>query len=145
MPILHSPGVDDAGAVRPDQADAGFVDGFLHVQHVEGRHAFGDADDQLHAGVHGFQDGVLGKRCRYVDHRGVSLGLAYGILHGVEHRQAQVLGTALTRGHATNDLGADLQRLFGVESPVLAGETLHQHFRIFVDQYAHFEILMRCR
>ena len=38
-----------------------------------------------------------------------------------------------------------VQRLFGVESTVLAGEALHQHFRIFVYQYAHFEILMRCR
>ncbi|MOA45758.1 hypothetical protein D3C78_1681920 [compost metagenome] len=56
-----------------------------------------------------------------------------------------MLGTALARGHATDNLGADFQRLFGVESTVLAGEALHQHFRIFVYQYAHFEILMRCR
>src|SRR5574343_240595 len=136
---------DDTRAVRADQADAGFVHGFFHVQHVQGGHAFGDAHDQLHAAVDGFQDGVFGESCRYVDNRSVSLGFAYGVFHGVEYRQAQVLAATFARGDTANHLGAHFQRLLGVESTVLAGETLHQHFRIFVYQYAHFEILMRCR
>lgn len=52
-----------AGAVRADQADAGFVHGFLYIQHVQRRHAFGNADDQLHARINRFQDRILGKRC----------------------------------------------------------------------------------
>ncbi|XPE60172.1 hypothetical protein ACNKHQ_03350 [Shigella flexneri] len=61
MPILHSPGVMTPGS-RADHAHAGFLQLHLDVQHVQGRDAFGDGDDELDAGIDGFQDGVLAER-----------------------------------------------------------------------------------
>src|SRR5690606_20706694 len=48
-----------------------------------------------------------------------------------------VLGAALARGHAADDLGAVVEHLLGVEGALLAGEALHDHLGVLVDQNAH--------
>src|SRR5690606_9666902 len=128
----------DARAVRADQDHAQFVALDLGFEHVDGRDAFGDADDQLDAAEGRFQDRVLAERSRNVDHAGGGASLFNGFLYGVEHRQAQVSGTALARGHAANHLGAVGDGLFGVESALRAGEALADYLGVFIDQDAHY-------
>ncbi|KAF1856457.1 hypothetical protein Lal_00048580, partial [Lupinus albus] len=108
-------GSDHARAVRADQAYAQLVALDLGFQHVDGRDAFGDADDQLDAAESRFEDGILAERSRNVDHRCVGAGGFHGFLDGVEHRQAEVGGAALAGGHAANHLGAVGDGLLGVE------------------------------
>ena len=67
-------------------------------------------------------------------------GLNYSldrILHGVEHRQADVILAGLARGHAADQLGAVIERLLGVEGALRASETLTDHPRLLVDQNCH--------
>ena len=89
--------------------------------------------DDRDAGRGGFQDGVGRERWRHVDHRGVGAGGLYGILDGVEHRQADVLAAALAGRDAADHLGAVIEHLLGVEGTLRAGETLHDDFGVFID------------
>jgi hypothetical protein len=103
--------------------------------------AFGDADDHLDAGIRRFEDGIGRERRRHVDHRGVGAGFAHGIVHGVEHRQADVRAAALARGHAADQFGAVFEHLLGMEGALLAGEALGDDLGVLVDQNAHGSIL----
>ena len=58
MPILHSPGVMTPGQFGPIRRDLRALQRALHLDHVEHRNAFGDADDQRNFRVDRFQDGV---------------------------------------------------------------------------------------
>ncbi len=62
----------------------------LHLDHVEHRNAFGDADDQRDLGVDRLEDRVGGERRRHVDHATRRAGLRLGLGDGVEHRQAEM-------------------------------------------------------
>jgi hypothetical protein len=68
------------------------------------RNAFGDAGDDLDAGVGRFQDGVAGEGGRHVDHAGVGAGGGDRFVHGVEHRLAQMGGAALAGADAADQL-----------------------------------------
>jgi hypothetical protein len=61
---------DHAWAVRADQGNTQLVALNFSVQHVQGRNAFGDANDQLDAAERRFQDGVFAERSRNVDNAG---------------------------------------------------------------------------
>ena len=129
---------DHAWAVRADQDHAQLVALDLGFEHVDGRDAFGDADDQLDAAHGRFKDRVLAERSRNVDHAGGGASLLNCFTHGVEHRQIQVSGAAFARSHAANHLGAVGDGLFGVESTLRAGEALADNFGVFIDQDAHY-------
>ena len=107
---------DHAWAVRADQDYAQLVALNFSVQHVQGRNAFGDANDQLDAAEGCFQDRVFAERSWNVDHAGGGASGSYSIFHGVEHWQTQVLGAAFTRRNATDHLGAVFDGLLGVET-----------------------------
>ena len=137
MPTLASPGRDDAGAVGADQTGRHAVQVGADPDHVQHRDAFGDADDELDAGVGGLQDGVGGKAGRHVDDGGVGLGGVHRLAHRVEHRDAGHPAAALARRHAGDDVGAILQHLPGVKLALAAGDALHNQACVFVDQNAH--------
>ena len=58
-------------------------------------------------------------------------------LHGVEHRQAQVLLAAAPGRDAADQLGAVGDGLLGMEGALLAGEALADDPGVLVDQDAH--------
>ena len=68
---------DDARAVRPDQPRVLALQELPRPHHVERRNAFGDADDQRHAGVGGFHDRVGRERRRHEDHGRIRAGLLH--------------------------------------------------------------------
>src|SRR5690606_37135244 len=141
---------DDARAVRADQDHVGvLLEHVLHAQHVQHRDALGDGDDDLDAGRGRLEDRVGRERRRDVDDRSIGAGGVDRLAHGVEHRQLDVGGAALAGGHAADDLGAVLHHLGGMEGALLAGEALHDHLRVLVDQNGHclevLEILVGCR
>jgi hypothetical protein len=89
MPILHSPEVMMPGQLGPISLRAVGAQRGLDVKHVQHRNAFGDADDDLDAGIGRFQDRVGGERGRHVDHRRLRAGLPHRVAHGVEHGQVR--------------------------------------------------------
>jgi hypothetical protein len=70
----------------------------------------------------------------HVDDRSVGAGALHGVGNGVEDRQVDMGGATLARGHAANNLGAVLDHLSGVEGALLAGEALHDHLGVLIDQ-----------
>src|SRR3546814_5863195 len=67
-PDLAFVGGQHTGAVRADQSRFRARQRALHLDHVEHRNAFGDADDQLHLGVDRLEDRVGGERRRSEEH-----------------------------------------------------------------------------
>src|SRR6476660_3991366 len=135
-------GADDAGAVRAHQHRALLfgiaVEVALHSHHVLRRDAVGDRADQLYAGVGGFHDGVGAEGRRHEGDAGGGSGRLHRFLHGVEHRQALMLGAAFARGNAANHVGAVLHHFLGVEGSFVARHALDDDRGGFVDKNAHW-------
>ena len=108
-------------------------------QHVEGRHALGDADDQRHAGVGRLEHRVGREGRGDEDARGVRAGLRDRLGDGVEDRHAAVEGrlAALARRDAGDDVRAVLEHRGRVELALAAGDALDQEPRLAVDEDAH--------
>src|SRR5690606_23587833 len=129
---------DDAGAVRPDQPAIGVIRQHrLHAHHVEHRHALGDADDQLDAGVRRLEDRVRGERRRHVDHARRRARLALGLRDRVIDRQPQMLAAAASRRDAGDDFRAVLEALLGVERALTPRKPLRDDLRLLADEDAH--------
>src|SRR5262249_27745812 len=91
------------------------------------------ADDKRNFGVDRFADGVRGTHRRNVNDARVCLRFRPRFRDRVEHRKIEMRRAALTGRNASDHLGAVLDRLFGMECSVLAGETLTNIFRFFFD------------
>ncbi len=130
-------GRQDARAVRPDQARLGALQRLLHLDHVEHRNAFGDADDQFDLGIDGFQDRVGREGGRHVDGRRGGAGLRLGFGDGVEHRQFQVGRATLAGRDAADHLGAVGNGLAGVEGALGAGDALADDLGFGINQNGH--------
>src|SRR3569623_1880237 len=128
---------DHSRAVGADQPRIVRFQRRLHLEHVDHRNALGDAYDSSDAGVGGFQYRIGRVRCRHVDHGGVRLGGRDGVAHGIEHRPFEMELPALARRYAADQLRAVFDGLLGVKRALLAGETLTDHARIFIDQNRH--------
>ena len=109
----------------------------LHLQHVHHRHALGDADDQRQPGVDRLEDGIGGEWRRHIDDGGIGAGGLDGFANGIEHRQVEVGGAALTGGDAADHLGAVGDGLLGMECPLRAGEALADDFGVGIDENGH--------
>src|SRR5690606_5517759 len=128
---------DDARAIRPDQPGAAALQHGFDADHVEHRHALGDADDELDAGVGRFEDRVRRERRWHVNDANRGAGRALRVRDGIEDRQPEVLLAAAARRHAADHLRAVGQALLRVERALLAGQALANNFRLGVDQNAH--------
>ena len=117
-------GGDDARAVGTDETAVAAVEGAFHPHHVENGNAFGDADDQRHAGVDRLEDRIRGEGRRNVDDRSVGLGFLHRLGDGIEHRQAEMRLPALAGCDAADHGSAVIDRLFGMEGALRAGEAL---------------------
>src|SRR5699024_9469936 len=115
---------DDAGTVRADQQRIGVGQRRTYAQHVQHRNVFGNADNQLDAGIGGFQNGVGGEWRRRVNHAGVSTGCGDRFTAGIEYRYAQMLLTATARRDTADQLRAIGLALFGMEAALAAGNAL---------------------
>ena len=109
MPILHLPGEMTPGTIGADEARFFEVDGGGNADHVDHRNAFGDADDERHFGVGGFENGVGGVRRRNENHARVGAGGFYGFADGVEDGAFEMLRAAFAGRNAADDVGAVLE------------------------------------
>ena len=107
--------------------------------------AFGDACDDAYSGRCRFENGVCRECRRYVDHRGIGAGLAYRVLHGVEYGSPEMYFSASSRGDAAHEIRSVLDRLFGVERSLPAGESLANDPRAPVDQYASWRVALETK
>ena len=132
-------GCDDARAVRADEANAGLgLERFLDAHHVHDRDALGDAHDEFHARVGGFEDAVGGPGRRHEDHGGVAAGLLPRLGHRVEDGDRPVEGLAApARGDAGDDVGAIVAAAARVERARLTGDALHEQASVFVNEDGH--------
>lgn len=72
-------GLDDAGAVRANQARLALRlhDGF-NSNHIQCRNALSNAHDEVHFCLDGFKDGISGERWGDVDDSGISACILLG-------------------------------------------------------------------
>src|SRR5690554_2003224 len=135
---LACAGRDDAGAVRANEAAVGAFEVFLDLDHVEDGNAFGDADDQFDASFGRFHDGVGSERRRNEDHGCVCAGCGARFRDGVEDGDVDFKeGTALSGGHAANELGAVCAALRRVEGACRASDALTDKLGIFINENRH--------
>ena len=130
-------GRDDPRAVRPDEDALRSAERALHPHHVEDRDALGDAHDQFDPGIDRFEDRVGGIGRRHINDTSRRAGPGARLLDRVEHRQVEMLGAALARGHAADHPRAVGDRLLGVKGALRAGEALADHRRRRIDQDRH--------
>ena len=138
MPILHSPGVMMPGQFGPMRRD--FLAGHLrfHPHHVHHRNSFGDADDQLDAGIDRFQDSIRRARRRHENDRDVATGFLARFPDGVEDRHlAFKLLPAFPGRDASDHIGPVFHALLGMESARAAGDALHAEPSVFIDENRH--------
>src|ERR1700689_2202214 len=128
---------DHARAIGADEARFGTREHALDLDHVEPGYALGDADAQRHFGVDRLQYGVGGEGRRHVDGAGIGAGGGHRVLHGVEHRQVEMLRAAFTRRDAAHHLGAVGDCLLGMKSALCAGEALAHDLGVAADQNRH--------
>jgi hypothetical protein len=83
---------DYARTIRSDQTRVRSAQRAFDLDHVEDRHAFGDADHDAHAGIDRLEDRVTGKGWRHVDSARIRAGRRDRFFHSVEHRQAEMRG-----------------------------------------------------
>ncbi len=130
-------GGDDAGAIGADEARFFEVERGGDADHVDDGNAFGDADDERHFGVGGFENGVGGEWRRNENDGGVGAGGFYGFADGVEDGAFEMLRAAFAGRDAADDVGAVVDHLLRVESAFAAGETLDDEACFFVYENAH--------
>ena len=126
-------GGDDAGAVGADETRLRVLELLPDLHHVVDRDALGDADDERQAGVLSFEDGVCGEGWRNKDDGGVGAGFGDGLLDGIEDRPALVGGATFTGRYTADDFGSVFGASLGVEGAFLAGDSLNNQARIFID------------
>ena len=109
----------------------------MDPQHVVRRHALGDADHGVDAGVDRLVDGVGGERRRHEDHRRVRTLLDDRLGDGVEDGHALDVLAALARRHARDELRPVGAVAEAVEAALRAGQALDDEPRVVVDDDRH--------
>ncbi len=126
MPILQRPGEMMPGTVRSDQARVPRLQELPNLHHVHRGNALGDADDERHAGIGGFHDGVGCARRRNKDYRCVGAGFLHRVAYRVEDGPAFMRGAALAGSDAADHRGSIRSGILGVEGPFAPRQSLHQ-------------------
>ncbi len=110
----------------------------LDPDHVVDGNPFGDADDELHAGVGRLENRVRGEWRRDEDHRSVRARLADGVGNRVENRNALVDRSALPGRHSGDDLRAVFAAGEGMEAPFPPRQPLDEQARLFSGPDRHY-------
>ncbi len=142
-PDLAFPRRYDSRAVRPDEPRSALAEVRKDPHHVEDRHALGDADDELDAGVRRFADRIRRERRRHVDDARVGPRLGHRLGHRVEDGDAAVgLLPALAGRDPAHDLRPVSDHLARVERSVPARYSLYDHAGFLVDENAQVLLLI---
>src|SRR5690625_4478176 len=129
--------LDDARAVRTDQARTFLLDEGVNLCHIADRDDLRYTDNHFDAGFGLFHDGIRGKRRRHKDDRGIGSFLLHGLTNGVEHRPVEVSLTALAGRYAAHQFRTVFDHLTGVERPFRAGKALDDQPDIIANEDAH--------
>ena len=131
---------EHARAVRAEDARRREVsrDRVVEARFVVHRDAFGDDDDELEPGFGRFDHRVGGEAGGHDHHRRGRAGLLHRFGDRREHRDAFDVGAGLLGCDPADDLRAVLAVAQPVEAALAAGEPLHDHLRVGVDENAHF-------
>ena len=116
-------GLDNTGAVRSNKTGLvlGLHDG-LDLDHVEGGDALSDADNEIHLGLDGLQDGVGSEGRGDVNDGSFGASSGLGIGDGAVDGKSEVRGAGFALVNSTNDLSAVGEGLLGVESTLKNNE-----------------------
>ncbi len=143
MPTLAWPGEMMPGQLGPMRRQPESFSAGHHPHHVQGGDALGDAHRHLDPAGGGLQNGVGGKGRGHEDQGSVGPRVFNRLGHGVEHRDLVHLLAAFARGHPGHHLGAVFGAGPGMERAFLAGNPLHHHSCVVIDQNAHMSPFIR--
>lgn len=127
-------GSNDTGTVGADKSGLGL--GLEHVNdsdHVVLGDTLSDTDHKGQLGLNGLLDRGGSKRRGNEDGGGVASGLLHGLGDGAEDGETEMGLAGLLGVGSSNDLGAVVNGLLGVEGSLLSGESLVQHLGVGVD------------
>ncbi len=140
--FLAASGGHEAGAVRADQARPRVFQRVLHSHHVHDRDALGDADDQLHTGVHRLKDRIGRERRRDENRGGCGSRFTHRLANGVENgNHIREFLSAFAGGHAGHEFRPVIKRELCVACAEGAGDALHEDFGVFVNEDGHGFVL----
>lgn len=132
--VLESYRSDDTRAVGANKSGLALgLEDVGDADHVVLGDTLGDTDNERDLGLNGLLDTLCGNGGRNEDGRGGSASLLDGVGDGSEDGLAQVCLSGLLGVGTTNNVGAVLDGLLGVESSLLAGETLEEDLGLVVD------------
>lgn len=127
-------GGNDTGAVGADQTGLGLgLEHVDHSDHVVLGDTLSDTHDERELGLDGLLDRGGGKRRGHEDGGGVAAGVLHGLGDGAEDGETEMGLAGLLGVGSSDDLGAVVDGLLGVEGSLLSGEALVEHLGVGVD------------
>ena len=137
MPIFAPPTVKMPGQFGPSRRELGVFDNVDCPDLVLDGDAFGDADDEINAGVHGLHDAVGGPARGDEDAGRIRPRRVLGRADRIEDGDALHRHPALAGRDAADDLGAVLDHLRRVELALAARDALDDNLGVLVYEDAH--------
>jgi hypothetical protein len=93
--------------------------------HIQGRDALGNANNELDPGIGSLQYGISRKRSGNEDNTRIGAGLSYSALYGIEHGNTIQIGPSLIWSNTGNHICPILYTAARVEAALTAGDTLN--------------------
>jgi len=114
-----------------------------YSNHIYGWNAFCETDNNLNACFNCFQNGISGKRGWYKNCRCIGAGSINRCLYCIENGNAFERLRTLARGNPSNNIGSVFYHLPRMECTLVAGYTLNNYTRMFINYDAHFSTSFR--
>ena len=132
-------GADDSRTVWAEQTSVGVIalQRGIYPRFILRGHTLSDAHDELHACGSSLKDRRGRRLGWHRDERCICTGRSDRLSNAVEHGNAFDVLTALAGGDTSDHLRAIGAVSQPVELPLAAGEALHDHFGVFVDEDRH--------
>ena len=138
MPILHSSGVMTPGQFGPIKASFLAFHVTFHFDHIQNRNTFRDTDDKIKFRINRFHNRISSEWSRYIDNRCIRACCFYSFCNCIEYRYTPSTScSAFARCYSADNLRAVFKHLFCMEKTCCTCNTLSNHFRIFINKYAH--------
>src|SRR6266852_741188 len=118
-------GRDYTGTIRSNEATLGSSENIGDTDHVQRGNAFGDADDERHLRVGGFENGVGRIRWRNENDGSIRARSFHRFGDRVEYRALEMFASAFAGSHTANDVCSVLNHLLSVKSSFAAGKSLN--------------------
>src|SRR5699024_611196 len=118
--------------------------GAFYFHHVHNRNMFGYTNNKVQFCIDCFQNGICCSRCRYIHNGCVCSCFVNSLFNSIENGNTFHFGSAFFRCHTANYFRTIFKHLFRMEFGCAAGNSLNNHFCVFINIYTHFRPSFLC-